>query len=95
MKSLMFKDGHSAPVGNIYCIGRSYAEHISELGNTPTGEPVVFMKPTTALTQDTTLALPSFSDDVHHEVELVAIGEVDAFARHRAEPDVHQLADSV
>ena len=35
MKSLMFKDGHSAPVGNIYCIGRSYAEHISELGNTP------------------------------------------------------------
>ncbi len=71
MKSLMFKDGHSATVGNIYCIGRSYAEHISELGNTPTGEPVVFMKPTTALTQDTTLTLPSFSDDVHHEVELV------------------------
>ncbi|MDH2272678.1 fumarylacetoacetate hydrolase family protein [Moraxella porci] len=71
MKSLMFKDGHSATVGNIYCIGRSYAEHISELGNTPTGEPVVFMKPTTALTQNTTLTLPSFSDDVHHEVELV------------------------
>lgn len=71
MKSVIFKDGSHAPVGNIYCIGRSYAEHISELGNTPTGEPVVFMKPTTALTQDNTLILPSFSDDIHHEVELV------------------------
>lgn len=71
MKSLIFKEGSPATVGNIYCIGRSYAEHISELGNTPTGEPVVFMKPSTALTQADTLTLPSFSDDIHHEVELV------------------------
>ncbi len=71
MKQLIFTDGSTAPLGNIYCIGRSYAEHISELGNTPTGEPVVFMKPTTSLTTANILTLPTFSDDVHHEVELV------------------------
>ncbi|MFC0820816.1 fumarylacetoacetate hydrolase family protein [Moraxella marmotae] len=71
MKQITFKDGSTATVNNIYCIGRSYAEHISELGNTPTGEPVVFMKPTTALTTADRLHLPKFSDDVHHEVELV------------------------
>lgn len=71
MKHITFKDGSTAPVNNIYCIGRSYAEHISELGNTPTGEPLVFLKPTTALTTDNTLRLPSYSKDIHHEVELV------------------------
>lgn len=76
MKPIHFHDGASAPVNNIYCIGRSYAEHISELGNTPTGEPLVFLKPTTALSTSDTLTLPDFSDDVHHEVELVLyIGE--------------------
>ena len=71
MKHITFKDGSTAPVNNIYCIGRSYAEHISELGNTPTGEPLVFLKPTTALTTDNTLRLPGYSEDIHHEVELV------------------------
>lgn len=71
MKNAFFKNGKQVAINNIYCIGRSYAEHISELGNTPTGEPVVFLKPTTALNTDSVLTLPSFSDDVHHEVELV------------------------
>ena len=68
MKHITFKDGSIAPVNNIYCIGRSYAEHISELGNTPTGEPLVFLKPTTALTTDNTLRLPSYSEDIHQDV---------------------------
>lgn len=71
MKTVHFTTGDTAIINNIYCIGRSYAEHISELGNTPTGEPVVFLKPTTALTTANTLTLPSFSNDIHHEVELV------------------------
>lgn len=71
MKQISFQDGKRTPIANIYCIGRSYAEHISELGNTPTGEPVVFMKPTTSLSQADSLTLPTFSDDIHHEVELV------------------------
>lgn len=71
MKQVHFKDGKTAPVNNIYCIGRNYAEHISELGNVPTGEPVVFLKPTTALNTNNTMRLPEFSDDIHHEVELV------------------------
>ncbi|OOR83269.1 fumarylacetoacetate hydrolase family protein [Moraxella canis] len=76
MKHVIFKDGSTAPVNNIYCIGRSYAEHISELGNVPTGEPLVFLKPTTALSTDDTLRLPNYSEDIHHEVELVIyIGE--------------------
>ncbi|WP_066800090.1 fumarylacetoacetate hydrolase family protein [Moraxella oblonga] len=59
------------PVNNIYCIGRSYAEHISELNNVPSDNPVVFLKPTTSLTTANQLTLPKFSNDIHHEVELV------------------------
>lgn len=60
-----------APVNNIYCIGRNYAEHIAELNNTPSDNPVVFLKPTTSLNTSDTLTLPKFSNNIHHEVELV------------------------
>ncbi|MBL7714828.1 MAG: fumarylacetoacetate hydrolase family protein [Bdellovibrionales bacterium] len=59
---------------NIYCIGRNYAEHAKELGNEVPQAPVVFLKPTHALAlEPKTIALPSISKDVHHEVELVLI----------------------
>lgn len=73
MKTVHFVDGKTHSINNIYCIGRSYAEHISELGNTPTGEPVVFIKPTTSLTTANRITLPNFSQEIHHEVELVIL----------------------
>jgi 2-keto-4-pentenoate hydratase/2-oxohepta-3-ene-1,7-dioic acid hydratase in catechol pathway len=67
-------DGHTHPVANIFCIGRNYAAHAAELGNAVEPEPVVFLKPTSALLHEgMPLTLPDFSQDVHHEVELVLL----------------------
>jgi 2-keto-4-pentenoate hydratase/2-oxohepta-3-ene-1,7-dioic acid hydratase in catechol pathway len=56
----------------IFGIGRNYAAHISELGNERPDEPVIFTKPDTALLKNNEpFFYPSFSQDIHHEVELV------------------------
>jgi acylpyruvate hydrolase len=56
----------------IFCIGRNYSEHAKELGNAVPENPVVFSKPDTALLKNgEPFYMPSFSNDVHHEVELV------------------------
>ncbi|GGF29163.1 fumarylacetoacetate hydrolase family protein [Echinicola rosea] len=56
----------------IIAIGRNYAKHIEELENERPDNPVVFLKPDTALIKNNLpFYLPEFSNDVHHEVELV------------------------
>ncbi len=56
----------------IIAIGRNYAEHAKELNNPVPTTPVIFMKPDTALLKDNKpFYLPDFSQDVHHEIELV------------------------
>lgn len=56
----------------IICIGRNYVEHAQELKNEIPAEPVFFMKPDTAiLPKGRDFYLPDFSNDIHHEVELV------------------------
>lgn len=56
----------------IICIGRNYTEHIEELANEKPTEPVVFLKPDTAiLLKKQPFFIPDFSDDVHHEVEVL------------------------
>src|SRR6201996_7004091 len=52
--------------------GRSYAEHAKELNNPVPGVPVIFMKPDTALLKDNKpFYHPDFSEDIHHEIEVV------------------------
>ncbi|MFS0723232.1 fumarylacetoacetate hydrolase family protein [Paenibacillus sp. 1P07SE] len=60
-------------INNIYCVGRNYGRHAAELGNHVPDSPMIFMKPTHAITslQDTLLRLPSALGDVHYETELV------------------------
>ncbi len=61
------------PVNRIFCIGQNYAEHIREMGGTDTSvEPVIFMKPASALTLGPDVAYPPVTTDLHHEVEMVA-----------------------
>jgi len=62
----------------LICIGRNYTEHIKELENEKPTDPVVFLKPDTAiLLKKQPFFIPDFSDDVHHEVEvLVKINRV-------------------
>ncbi len=56
----------------IFAIGRNYAEHIQELNNENLGEPVIFMKPDTALLKDNEpFFYPDFSKDIHFEVEIL------------------------
>ncbi len=56
----------------IICIGRNYAEHIAELANEKPKNPVVFLKPESAiLPNDKPFLVPSFSNDVHYEVEVL------------------------
>ena len=56
----------------IFCIGRNYSDHAKELNNPVPTEPVVFMKPVTALLQNNkAFYYPNFTKDLHHEIELV------------------------
>ncbi|MDI9357408.1 MAG: fumarylacetoacetate hydrolase family protein [Phycisphaerales bacterium] len=61
----------------ILCIGRNYVEHAIELNNRVPEEPIIFLKPATALNTTRIFHLPTFSQDIHYEVEIVlCIGRV-------------------
>ena len=62
----------------IICIGRNYAKHIEELANERPDNPVVFLKPDSAiLPKNMPFFIPDFSNDIHYEVEvLVKINKV-------------------
>ena len=56
----------------IFCIGRNYAEHAKEMGSAAPDEPIIFMKPKSALVQGhTPFYYPEFTNDLHYEAELV------------------------
>lgn len=56
----------------ILAVGRNYLEHIKELGNQTPDEPVIFLKPETAvLRNNEPFYYPDFSKDIHHELEIV------------------------
>ncbi len=63
------------PVRRVYCVGRNYAAHVREMneGADPRDPPFFFQKPADAVVETGgTAAYPPLTDDLHHEVELVA-----------------------
>jgi len=65
--------GLGAPLRTVYCVGRNFAAHAKELGNPMPEQPLIFLKPASALLLDGgTLALPGDSQRVDHELEVVA-----------------------
>ena len=64
----------------IVCIGRNYAEHAAEMKAELPSAPVFFMKPDTALLRDNAFYLPSFTQDLHYECELVV--KMDKMGKH-------------
>ncbi len=78
----------------IICIGRNYSEHISELKNEKPTEPVIFLKPDTAiLLKKQPFFIPEFSNDVHFEVEvLVRINKVGKYIQ---EKFAHKYYDEI
>ncbi|WP_298148622.1 fumarylacetoacetate hydrolase family protein [Flavobacterium sp.] len=56
----------------IICVGRNYADHIAELKNETPTDPVLFLKPDSALIlKQHPFVIPAFSSEIHHEIELV------------------------
>ncbi|HQI39974.1 MAG: 2-oxopent-4-enoate hydratase [Ignavibacteriales bacterium UTCHB2] len=78
MKTIKIKNSNKEiTIGKIVCVGRNYAEHVQELGNTIPEKPVVFLKPVSSVIYSgDEIVCPAFSNDMHHESELVLlIGE--------------------
>jgi 2-keto-4-pentenoate hydratase/2-oxohepta-3-ene-1,7-dioic acid hydratase in catechol pathway len=56
----------------IFCVGRNYVEHAHELGNDVPDEPIIFLKPKSALLQThMPFYYPEFTNELHYEAELV------------------------
>ena len=78
----------------ILAIGRNYAAHIEELSNERPTEPVVFMKPDTALLEnDAPFYYPDFSTDIHFEVELLL--KISRTGKYIQEKFAHKYYDQV
>ncbi|MBK7104584.1 MAG: fumarylacetoacetate hydrolase family protein [Ignavibacteriae bacterium] len=61
-------------VGKIVCVGRNYADHAKELGNEIPKFPIIFLKPPSTLIYDgDSIVHPEYSNELHHEVELVLL----------------------
>jgi len=67
-------DDKDLNVGTLYCIGRNYAAHAAEMGSALPEDPLVFIKPPNAyMPSGSTIRLPLWSSNIHHEVELVVV----------------------
>ncbi len=72
----------------IICIGRNYTKHIEELQNEKPADPVIFLKPDSAiLAKNIPFFIPAFADEIHYEVEiLVKINKVGKFIEPKFAP---------
>jgi len=78
----------------IVCVGRNYADHITELGNERPTEPVIFMKPDTAIIKNNEpFYHPHFSNDIHHEVEILV--KIKKEAKSVAKEFAHNYYDEI
>ena len=78
----------------IICIGRNYASHAKELNNPIPKEPVIFMKPDSSLIRNNQpFFIPEFSEDVHHEVELVV--KINKLGKHVDKKFAHKYYNEI
>ena len=78
----------------LICIGRNYTKHIEELENEKPTDPVVFLKPDTAiLLKKQPFFIPDFSDDVHHEVEILV--KINKVGKHIQKKFAHKYYDEI
>jgi len=75
MKTIRIKNStEEITVGKVVCVGRNYSEHAKELGNEIPDNPVLFLKPSSALIYSGgEIIHPVFGNELHHEVELVLL----------------------
>ena len=78
----------------IICVGRNYVEHIKELNNEAPKEPVLFLKPDTAiLLKKQPFFIPEFSNEVHHEVEILV--KINRIGKHIDRKFAHKYYDEI
>jgi 2-keto-4-pentenoate hydratase/2-oxohepta-3-ene-1,7-dioic acid hydratase in catechol pathway len=78
----------------LICIGRNYTEHIKELQNERPTDPVVFLKPDTSiLLKKQPFFIPDFSNDVHHEVEILV--KINRIGKHIDKKFAHKYYDEI
>ena len=78
----------------IICIGRNYTKHIEELQNEKPSEPVTFLKPDTAiLPKNFPFFIPEFSNDIHHEVEILV--KINRVGKHIEPKFAHKYYDEI
>jgi 2-keto-4-pentenoate hydratase/2-oxohepta-3-ene-1,7-dioic acid hydratase in catechol pathway len=78
----------------IICIGRNYAKHIKELANERPDNPVVFLKPDSAiLPKKNPFFIPPFSNDVHYEIEVLI--KINKVGKHIATKFAHKYYDEI
>lgn len=78
----------------IICIGRNYAKHIEELENEKPENPVIFLKPDSAiLAKNQPFFIPPFSDDVHYEVEILV--KINKVGKYIQEKFAHKYYDEI
>jgi len=78
----------------LICIGRNYVDHIEELNNERPEEPVVFIKPDSAiLPKEQDFYIPEFSNDVHYEVEVLV--KIKKVGKHIAKEFAHKYYDEI
>lgn len=78
----------------IICIGRNYVDHISELNNEKPLEPVIFLKPDTAVfPKDGLFYIPEFTEDLHHEVEILV--KINKVGKYIDEKFAHKYYDEI
>lgn len=78
----------------IICVGRNYAEHIKELNNEQPDDPVIFLKPETAIPlKNEPFFYPDFSTDIHHEVEILV--KINRTGKNIEERFAHKYYDEI
>ena len=78
----------------IICIGRNYIDHIKELSNQKPMNPVVFLKPdSSVIAKNQNFIIPSFSNEIHHEVELVI--KINKVGKHIDKSFSHKYYDEI
>lgn len=78
----------------IICIGRNYKNHVNELNNIVSTEPVIFLKPDTSIIlKKQPFFIPDFSNDIHHEVEVIV--KINRVGKYISKEFAHKYYDKI
>tara|TARA_R110002072_G_scaffold1587_1_gene13335 strand:- start:132122 stop:132733 length:612 start_codon:yes stop_codon:yes gene_type:complete len=78
----------------IICVGRNYTAHIKELENEKPEHPILFLKPDTSIVlKKQPFFIPDFSNDVHHEVEILV--KIKKIGKHIDKKFAHKYYDEI